>query len=101
MGTHDPTLDDVTFDVEVHDRALAGARFGSESLPDRWLTTIDYCEDLELLAHAPATTEIDVGMGPVLYRIRNLLSQTDSFLMRSHSVRLIDIPCNVSDPYAA
>lgn len=42
--------------------ALVGARFGSESLPDRWLTTIDYREDLELLAHALATTEIDVGM---------------------------------------
>ena len=42
--------------------ALVGARFGSESLPDRWLTTIDYREDLEPLAHALATTEIDVGM---------------------------------------
>ena len=39
--------------------ALAGARFGSESLADRWLTTIEYREDLELLAHALATTEID------------------------------------------
>jgi len=39
--------------------ALAGARFGFESIPDRWLTTIEYREDLELLAHALATTEID------------------------------------------
>ena len=39
--------------------ALAGARFGGESLPDRWLTTIDYREDLKLLAHALATTDID------------------------------------------
>lgn len=38
---------------------LAGARFGLESLPDRWLTTIEYREDLELLAQALATTEID------------------------------------------
>jgi ADP-ribosyl-[dinitrogen reductase] hydrolase len=39
--------------------ALAGARFGFESIPDWWLTTIEYREDLELLAHALATTEID------------------------------------------
>jgi len=39
--------------------ALAGARFGRDSLPDRWLTTIEYREDLELLAHALVTTEID------------------------------------------
>jgi len=42
--------------------ALAGARFGSESLPDRWLDTIDHREDLELLAHALATTEVDAGL---------------------------------------
>jgi ADP-ribosyl-[dinitrogen reductase] hydrolase len=39
--------------------AIAGARFGSGSLPDRWLDTIEYREDLELLAHALATTDID------------------------------------------
>ncbi|WP_128904382.1 ADP-ribosylglycohydrolase family protein [Halorubrum amylolyticum] len=41
--------------------ALAGARFGSDSLPDRWLTTINYREDFELLAQALATTDIDAG----------------------------------------
>jgi len=42
--------------------ALASARFGSDSLPERWLTTIDYREDLELLAQALATTDIDERM---------------------------------------
>jgi len=41
--------------------AVAGARFGADALPDRWLNTIDYREDLKLLAHALATTEIDAG----------------------------------------
>ncbi len=39
--------------------ALAGARFGVESLPDRWLDTIDHREELERLSRALATTEID------------------------------------------
>ncbi|WP_128224028.1 ADP-ribosylglycohydrolase family protein [Halobacteriaceae archaeon SHR40] len=39
--------------------ALAGARFGSKSLPDRWLSTIEYQEDIDLLAQALATTDID------------------------------------------
>ncbi|ERG99162.1 MAG: ADP-ribosylglycohydrolase, partial [Haloquadratum sp. J07HQX50] len=30
--------------------ALAGARFGNESFPERWLDTIDYRDDLEDLA---------------------------------------------------
>jgi len=42
--------------------ALAGARFGSESLPDRWVDTIGYREDLELLARALTTTDIDTGI---------------------------------------
>jgi ADP-ribosyl-[dinitrogen reductase] hydrolase len=42
--------------------ALAGARFGRKSLPDRWLTTIEYRDDLELLAQALATTEIDAAI---------------------------------------
>ena len=41
--------------------AVAGARFGSDSLPDRWFTTLDYREDLELLAQALATTDLDAG----------------------------------------
>lgn len=42
--------------------AVAGARFGRETLPDRWLDTIAYREDLELLAQALATTEISAGL---------------------------------------
>lgn len=39
--------------------AIAGARFGVDALPDRWLETVQYREDLELLAKALATTPID------------------------------------------
>jgi ADP-ribosyl-[dinitrogen reductase] hydrolase len=42
--------------------ALAGARFGRGSLPDRWLDALEYRDDLELLAQALATTEIDAAM---------------------------------------
>jgi len=38
--------------------AIAGARFGAEALPDRWIDTLEYREDLELLAQALVTTEI-------------------------------------------
>ncbi|WP_135662101.1 ADP-ribosylglycohydrolase family protein [Halorhabdus rudnickae] len=38
--------------------AVAGARFGTESLPDRWLEQLDYREGLSLLARSLATTEI-------------------------------------------
>jgi len=40
--------------------ALVGARFGAEALPDRWLDTLEYREELALLSKALATTEIDV-----------------------------------------
>jgi len=39
--------------------AVAGARFGAESLPDRWIESLDYREDLSLLARSLATTDID------------------------------------------
>jgi ADP-ribosyl-[dinitrogen reductase] hydrolase len=39
--------------------ALAGARFGASRLPDRWLADLEHREDLELLAGALATTDID------------------------------------------
>lgn len=39
--------------------AIAGARFSDESLPDQWLATLAYRDDLELLARALATTEIE------------------------------------------
>ncbi|WP_254840159.1 ADP-ribosylglycohydrolase family protein [Natronomonas marina] len=39
--------------------AVAGARFGADSLPDRWLETLEYRNDLELLAQALATTTIE------------------------------------------
>lgn len=39
--------------------AIAGARFGGQSLPDRWLATLEHRDDLELLARALATTEIE------------------------------------------
>lgn len=39
--------------------AIAGARFGYDSLPERWLETIEYREDLTLLAQALATTDIE------------------------------------------
>jgi ADP-ribosyl-[dinitrogen reductase] hydrolase len=38
--------------------AIAGARFGAQGLPDRWLEELDYDEDLALLAKALATTNI-------------------------------------------
>lgn len=37
--------------------AIAGARFGIDSLPDRWLEQIDYRDELDLLATALAETE--------------------------------------------
>jgi len=39
--------------------AVAGARFGDDSLPDRWLDVLEYRDDLELLAEALTTTEIE------------------------------------------
>jgi ADP-ribosyl-[dinitrogen reductase] hydrolase len=39
--------------------ALAGARFGADALPDRWVETIEYRDELELLARALRTTDID------------------------------------------
>ena len=42
--------------------ALAGARFGSDSLPDRWLNTIEYRDDLEFLGQALATTDIEASV---------------------------------------
>ncbi|WEL18891.1 ADP-ribosylglycohydrolase [Halorhabdus sp. SVX81] len=42
--------------------AVAGARFGVESLPDRWLEPLDYREDLSLLARTLATTEISASV---------------------------------------
>ncbi|WP_138004633.1 ADP-ribosylglycohydrolase family protein [Halalkalirubrum salinum] len=38
--------------------ALAGARFGSDALPDRWLEAIEYCDELTRLDQALATTDI-------------------------------------------
>jgi ADP-ribosyl-[dinitrogen reductase] hydrolase len=38
--------------------AIAGARFGDDSLPDRWLEVLQYRDDLELLAKALTTAEI-------------------------------------------
>ena len=38
--------------------ALAGARFGSESLPERWLNTLDYRDELEGLAQELAVADI-------------------------------------------
>ena len=42
--------------------ALAGARFGSDSLPDRWLDTVEYRDDLEFLGQALATTDIEASV---------------------------------------
>jgi len=42
--------------------AVAGARFGKESLPDRWLDQIEYREDLSLLARTLASTNIDASV---------------------------------------
>jgi ADP-ribosyl-[dinitrogen reductase] hydrolase len=39
--------------------AIAGARFGAETLPARWLETVDYRDDLTLLARALVTTDIE------------------------------------------
>ena len=39
--------------------ALAGARFGSDGLPDRWLSELQYREDLDLLGRALATMSFD------------------------------------------
>ncbi|MDS0258695.1 ADP-ribosylglycohydrolase family protein [Haloarcula sp. S1CR25-12] len=39
--------------------AIAGARFGADELPERWLDTLEYKDDLELLAQALATTDVD------------------------------------------
>jgi ADP-ribosyl-[dinitrogen reductase] hydrolase len=41
--------------------AIVGARFGADALPDRWVNTIDHRDDLELLAQALTTTDIDPG----------------------------------------
>jgi ADP-ribosyl-[dinitrogen reductase] hydrolase len=38
--------------------AIAGARFGADALPDRWLEAVQYREDLKLLAEALATSSI-------------------------------------------
>lgn len=42
--------------------ALAGARFGAGALPERWLETIDYRDDLTLLGRALATTDIEASV---------------------------------------
>jgi ADP-ribosyl-[dinitrogen reductase] hydrolase len=42
--------------------ALAGARFGADALPDRWLDTLEYREDLELLSRALVSTDIDASV---------------------------------------
>ncbi|MEF8975798.1 MAG: ADP-ribosylglycohydrolase family protein [Halapricum sp.] len=39
--------------------AVAGALFGGGALPDPWLDTIEYRDELERLAKALATTDID------------------------------------------
>lgn len=41
--------------------AIAGARFSDGTLPDQWLATLEYRNDLELLARALATTTIDAS----------------------------------------
>lgn len=38
--------------------ALAGARFGAVKLPEQWLETLEYREDLELLAQALVATNV-------------------------------------------
>jgi ADP-ribosyl-[dinitrogen reductase] hydrolase len=38
--------------------SLAGARFGASELPDRWLETVEYREDLALLGQALATGQL-------------------------------------------
>ncbi|WP_135666988.1 ADP-ribosylglycohydrolase family protein [Halorhabdus rudnickae] len=42
--------------------AVAGARFGKEALPDRWLEPLEYREDLSLLARTLASTDIDASV---------------------------------------
>lgn len=42
--------------------ALAGARFGVESLPDRWLDQVEYRDDLDLLPRALATTDVSASI---------------------------------------
>jgi ADP-ribosyl-[dinitrogen reductase] hydrolase len=42
--------------------ALAGARFGVDSLPDRWLDTVEYREDLELLGRALVSSAFDASV---------------------------------------
>jgi len=42
--------------------ALAGARFGVDALPERWVDTVEYRDDLELLGHALATTDIEASV---------------------------------------
>ena len=42
--------------------ALAGARFGVDALPDRWLDTVEYREDLELLSRALVSSEFDASV---------------------------------------
>lgn len=39
--------------------AVAGARFGAERLPDRWLADLQYKNDIELLAQTLATADIE------------------------------------------
>ena len=41
--------------------ALAGARFGSNSLPERWLDTVDKLEELELLAQALVMSDLNAS----------------------------------------
>lgn len=40
--------------------AIAGARFGSTALPDRWLKTVEYRDEIELLAQALATSDTGI-----------------------------------------
>jgi len=41
--------------------ALAGARFGSDSLPERWLDTVDKPEELDLLAQALVMSDLNAS----------------------------------------
>ena len=42
--------------------AVAGARFGRDGLPERWLDEIDYRDDLLLLGRVLATTDIQAAV---------------------------------------
>ena len=42
--------------------AVAGARFGVESLPNKWLETLEYRNELEVLARSLATSEIEASV---------------------------------------